>query len=196
MKSSSTSNACTCDNGLIDVIGLCNPSDVTSIINNYPYWKQMYINENLTVPSQKPDIEQINSVDVSISIIRKEVIKTPRSYSNTTPPVEEPNLEGMLLSGRKLIIEGIICQKIVYTADNVTQPVHSVDFYIPFSSYIVVPKEVTFTNSNGTSITVDSLDVNYSVSSCVEDVFINLVDPRTIFKQVVLLLYAVPSQNA
>lgn len=195
MKSISTSNPCNCNSGLIDITGLCTPSNVNDVINNYPYWQQMYTNETLTVPPQKPDIEQINSVDISVNIIRKEVIKTPRSYSDTTPPVAEPNLEGKLLSGRKLIIEGQLCQKIVYTANDPTQPVHSVDFFIPFSSFIVVPESVTFTNQNGTSVTIDSLNVNYSVNSCVEDVFVSLVDPRTIFKQVVLLLYAVPTQS-
>ncbi|TYQ18280.1 UNVERIFIED_CONTAM: uncharacterized protein DUF3794 [Acetivibrio alkalicellulosi] len=183
----SNTSGCNCDSALIDIIGLCNPSNITEVINNYPYWKQMYISEKLTIPSNKPDIEQINSVDISVSIIRKKVIKTP------TIPI--PNIEGKLLSGRKLIIEGQLCQKIVYTADIPDQPVHSVHFYVPFSSFIVVPEEVTFEVQNGQDITRDSLDVNYEVNSCVEDVSACILDNRSILKQVTLLLYAVPTQN-
>lgn len=189
----STSNTCNCD--LIDITGICNPDNAILVIKEFPYWKQMYISETLEVPPQKPDMEQINSVDISVSIFRKKVIKTPRSYDDSiNPPVAEPNLEGKLLSGRKLIIEGQLCQKIVYTANKEEQPVHSAHFYVPFSSYIVVPKEYIFTNADGSTNTVDSLNINYEVNSCIEDVSICMIDERKLLKQVTLLLYAVPTQ--
>lgn len=189
----SKSNTCNCD--LIDITGICNPENAISVIKEFPYWKQMYISETLEVPPQKPDMEQINSVDISVSIFRQKVIKTPRSYDDSiNPPVAEPNLEGKLLSGRKLIIEGQLCQKIVYTANEDEQPVHSAHFYVPFSSYIVVPKEYTFTNADGSTITIDSLNINYEVNSCIEDVSICMIDERSLLKQVTLLLYAVPTQ--
>ncbi|MGG5460508.1 DUF3794 domain-containing protein [Clostridium sp. B9] len=189
----SNSNTCNCD--LIDIIGLCTPENTTAVIKDFPYWKQMYVSETLEVPPQKPDMEQINSVDISVSIFRQKVIKTPRSYDDTTtPPTETPNLEGKLLTGRKLIIEGQLCQKIVYTADEDEQPVHSVHFYVPFSSYVVVPKEYTFTNSDGSTYTIDSLNITYEVNSCIEDVAICMLDERRLLKQVTLLLYAVPTQ--
>ena len=120
------SNSCGCEAGLIDVTGLCIPANTTEVISVTPYWKQMHISESLQIPDQKPDVEQINSVDVSVNILRAEVIKTPRSYDDTgATPVAQPNLEGRLLSGRKLIIEGQLCQKIVYTALESTQPLHS-----------------------------------------------------------------------
>jgi hypothetical protein len=193
MKSISTSTACNLDSCLIDVTGLCTPSDVTEIISTNPFWQQQYIIENLIVPEQKPDIEQINSINVGVEILKQTVIKTPRSFTNTTPPVPVPNLEGKLLTGRKLVIEGEICQKILYTADEATQPVHSVDFFVPFSSFIVVPREITTTDANGNPVTVDTLTVNFTVGVCVENVFACLEDNRTIFKQVVMLLYAVPT---
>lgn len=188
------SNANTCN--LIDITGLCTPENSTAVIKDFPYWKQMYVSETLEVPPQKPDMEQINSVDISVAVFRQKVIKTPRSYDDsTTPPRETPSLEGKLLSGRKLIIEGQLCQKIVYTADEDEQSVHSVHFYVPFSSYIVVPKEFTFNNADGSTTTVDSLNINYEVNSCIEDVAICMLDERTLLKQVTLLLYAVPTQS-
>lgn len=178
------------NNELINISGLCNPSDVTSVISRYPYWLQMNVPETLTVPEVKPDMEQINSVNISVDIFRQEVVKVPVS------PVDAngnyiSNLEGKISTGRKLIIEGQLCQKVVYTADEPEQPVHSAHFYVPFSSYIVVPAQITF---NPTT-TLDSLDVNFQVNACIEDVAIKMLDPRTILKQVTLLLYAVPNQS-
>ena len=182
MLSKSISNSSGCSIESIDITGLCKSSDVTESINKYPYWIQMYLPETLLIPPQKPDAETINAVNVTINIIRKEVVKTPVSIGE--------NLEGKILTGRKLIIEGNLCQKIVYTADEPQQSVHSAEFSVPFSAYIVVPKEYTFN-----SVVFDSLDINYEVNSCIEDLSVELLNPRTILKRVTFLLYAVPKES-
>lgn len=176
---------------LVSISGLCTSSDVRDVISKYPYWLQMNIPETLAIPTAKPDIEQINSVNISVNIFRNAVIKVPVS------PVDEngnyiPNLEGKISTGRKLIIEGELCQKVVYTADEPEQSLHSAHFYVPFSSYIVVPKEILFNNGQ---LTEDSLNVNFQVNACIEDVIVKMVDKRTILKQVTMLLYAVPNQS-
>ena len=167
-------NMANCGAELIDISGLCNPADVTDVISQYPYWLQMNIAETLAIPVLKPDVEQINSGNISVD---------NGDYI--------PNLEGKVSTGRKLIIEGQLCQKIVYTANVLDQSIHSAHFYVPFSSYIVVPSEITFTNGT----TVDSLNVEFQANACVEDVAVKLLDERTILKQVTLLLYAVPKQS-
>lgn len=182
-------------NELIEIKGICNTKDVNSVIIEFPYWKQMYISETLLIPAQKPDVENIISVDISTSIINKHVITTPRTYDDTLPvPVPMPNLEGKVLTGRKLIIEGQICQKVVYTANEPDQPVHSAHFYVPFSSFIVVPKDIVFTDANGVEIVRDALDVNFDVNVCIEDAAVCVLDNRRILKQVTLMLSAVPTQ--
>lgn len=165
---------------IIDITGLCCPRDTSVVLQKYPYWMQMYIPETLCVPPQKPDIEEINSVNIAVNILRKEVVKTP---------IAAENLEGKTLTGRKLIVEGQLCQKVVYTACDEVQSVHSAHFYVPFSAYIVVPKSVLF---NGDEI--DSLDINYQVNACVEDLSIKQLDERCFLKNVTLLLSAVPTQ--
>ena len=174
-------------NEAIDVTGLCNPSDVTETLNRYPYWMQMYLPETLCIPAQKPDAESLNSVNVSVNILRNEVIKTPSST-----PLE--SLEGKILTGRKLIVEGQLCQLVEYTANDTEQSVHSAHFYVPFSAYIVVPETITFTLSDDTTITVDSLNVDFQVNACIEDLSVQLLNERTVLKRVTLLVYAVPSQ--
>lgn len=186
------SQNCSCDNGLIDISGLCDPANTTDVIRQYPYWKQMYLSESLEIPPQKPDVEQLNAVAASVNILRKTVITTPRSFNDTlTPPVAEPSLEGKLLTGRKLIIEGQICQQIEYTADEQTQPVHSVEFFVPFSSFIVIPLTVTLNTAAG-PVSYDTLDVDFDVNVCLEDIKARLLDERRVLMQVTMLLSAVP----
>lgn len=191
MNTSFKTSAGTAD--LIEVTGLCVPGNVTQVISDTPYWKQMHISESLQIPAEKPDAEQINSVDVSVTILRAEVIKTPRSYDGEN--AAQPSLEGRLLSGRKLIIEGQLCQKVIYTALEDSQPVHSAHFYVPFSSYIVVPRTIVFPREGGED-EVDSFDVLFDVNACVEDVAACLTGRRSLLKQVTLLLYAVPTRAA
>lgn len=183
-------NMANCRAELIDISGLCNPADVTDVISQYPYWLQMNVSETLEIPVLKPDVEQINSVNISVDIFRADIIKVPVSPVDANGDYVS-NLEGKVSTGRKLIIEGQLCQKIVYTANVLDQSIHSAHFYVPFSSYIVVPSEITFTNGT----TVDSLNVEFQANACVEDVAIKLLDERTILKQVTLLLYAVPKQS-
>lgn len=186
------SQNCSCDTGLIDISGLCDPANTTDVISQYPYWKQMYLSEALEIPPQKPDSEQLNAVVASVNILRKMVIKTPRSYNDTLiPPVVIPNLEGKALTGRKLVIEGQICQQIEYTANELTQPVHSVEFFVPFSSYIVVPQTVSLNTVAG-AVSYDTFDVDFEVSVCLEDIKARLLDERRILMQITMLLNAVP----
>lgn len=179
-------NSSQCFNLATDISGLTDPTDITAVIKNAPYWKQMYLTEKVSVPPQKPDIETINSVNVSVEIIRKEVIITPQSTA--------PNLEGKSLSGRKLIIEGVLSQVINYTALEPTQPVHTFHAYVPFSSFIVVPETIDF-GTPSVPDKVDSLNINFEVNACLEDVSVSLHSTREVIKQVTLLLYAVPTRS-
>lgn len=165
---------------LIDITGICCPKDTSVVLEKYPYWMQMYINETLYIPPQKPDMEEINSVNITATVLRKKVVKTP---------IADENLEGKTLTGRKLIVEGQLCQKVVYTACDDEQSVHSAHFYVPFSGYIVVPKTITLKCEE-----MDSLDIDYQVNICVEDLSVKQLDERCFLKNVTLLLSAVPTQ--
>jgi len=168
--------------GSIDIIGLCDPTVINYDLTTYPYWTQVSIPENLVIPEQKLDIEEINSVKVSVNILRKKVIVTPTSTDTTGAPSE--NEEGKILTGRKIIVEGELCQTVQYTADVPEQSVHSAHFIVPFSAFIVVPIDI-----GG----VDTLDINFEINSCVEDVFIIDYCKRNLFKNVTLFLQAVPT---
>ena len=126
-----------------------------------------------------------------------------------------PNEEGTYLSGRKLIVQGYLKQKVVYTALVSTQTVHSACRIIPFSAYIIpyasftglTYKEnlvvVTDEDTCDTAIIngflfdpeeslVVNLDEDFTVDACIEDIFAYAVDTRNIFKNITLFLYAKP----
>lgn len=168
----------------IDITGLCDLDTID--FSKYPFWTQIFIPENLMIPEEKPDIEQIVSVSVGVEIFKTKVIVTPRSGGkDVEDPV--PNYEGKLLTGRKLIIEGGLFQTMSYVGAVPEQSVHTAHFIVPFSAYIVLPKIITI---NGTDIEVEKL--KFQVNACVEDVFIKACYARQIFKNVTLLLQAVP----
>lgn len=131
-------------------------------------FKQFTVQENLTIPIAKPDIEQIVRVMAEASITSTKIIKTPVGIS----------LEGQKLTGWKLIVEGILHQKIEYVADEPTQSVHAAHFKIPFSTFIVLPCSI-------------KNDMVETVVPYIEDIYVKQLDKRHIFKNITLLLDAI-----
>ncbi|MGO1044550.1 hypothetical protein ACTPEO_17595 [Clostridioides difficile] len=131
---------------------------------------------------------------------------------NTTMAFEIiPNAEGTCLTGRKIIVEGLLKQKIVYTALVDEQSVHSAHYEIPFLAYIIpyakfegltyeegivvsAPGEPVVTINGyrynpALGINVDLCE-DFVVSACIEDIYVNALDKRTIFKNITLFLKA------
>ncbi|GAB6139127.1 DUF3794 domain-containing protein [Halanaerobaculum tunisiense] len=157
-------------NDLVEVVGVAD--SFPELDGEGDYWTQMSIPETLTIPQQKPDIEQIAKVVVKVKIMSQRVVKTPVSCGC--------NLAGSNLTGKKLIIEGFLKQKLLYVADIPQQSVHVAHFKVPFSTYIIVPGET-------------SLQAKFRVDPYIEDVFIKLETARSFFKNVTLFLHAIPT---
>lgn len=129
-----------------------------------------------------------------------------------------PNEEGTCLTGRKLIIEGVLRQKVVYTGLVETQSVHSTHNEIPFTAYIIpyakfdgltYEENITVIDDSSSdpcqTITINGfaydpanppvVDVceEFCVNSYIEDIFAYAMDKRTIFKNVTLFLSAKPA---
>lgn len=149
---------------LIEYSGLTDPLPVLPATANF---KQFSVQETLKIPSVKPDVEQIIKVMVEVIIISTRVIKTPISIS----------AEGQKLTGFKLIVEGELNQKVEYVADEPSQSVHAAHFRVPFSTFIVLPANFVI----GTPLTV---------TGYIEDIYAQLLDKRTIFKNVTVLVVA------
>lgn len=169
------------DNSTLFISGICDPSKIN--FNPYNYWTEIAIPGMVWVPNEKPSIEQLDSVSANVQILRKKVIVTPDSLNVI-------NYEGKLVTGRKLIVEGLICMTVSYVSTNTDQSVHSFHGSLPFSAYIVVPLK-PIPNSDK-----DALLVDFTVVSCLEDIFVQEFCGRNMTLNATLLLQAVPSANA
>lgn len=147
---------------LIQYIGIAD-----DLPENHDVFKQLFVDDTFCLPDAKPDIEQIVKVSGELEIRSKKVVKTPKGTS----------LEGQLLTGWKLVIEGFVKLKIQYVADEPDQPVHGAHVNIPFSTYIVLPEDFI----QGTPV---------SVIGYIEDIFSQQVSRRCIFNNITILLTA------
>lgn len=146
-------------------------------------WVQLFIPEIKDIPIQKPDMEGIVSVNTTVEIISKRVIKTPvvTGYTDANGNVilgqDIPNAECTKLTGRKLIIEGFVRQKVVYTALVEDQALHSATFVIPFSTFIIIDADTPLSQS-------------YRVFPFVEDTFVCKLSERSLFTNSTLFIKA------
>ncbi|MBF8984559.1 DUF3794 domain-containing protein [Lutibacter sp. B2] len=181
-------DGCGCEEDqLIDIRGVCTRAQIEAItIGADPddTWTQIFIPEVLCIPTQKPDVEQILTLTSRVDIISQRVVKTPivGTIVPGPPPVfvPDPNYEGTFLTGRKLVIEGILRQKIIYTADVPEQSVHSAHFDVPFSAFIILPWDAP-------------LFTKYKIEPCIEDIFVCRVSKRQVFKNVTIFIKATPN---
>jgi spore morphogenesis protein SipL len=159
----------------IYIKGICPESELENKLeagdNN---WTEIFIPEILCIPPQKPDIEQIISVKVKTDIISQRVVQTPKFLLPT-----DENEEGTKLTGRKLIIEGVLRQTFIYTANRKEQSVHAAHFDIPFSVFIMIPGDTP-------------LNRIFKIEPCIEDVFVCTLNDRQIFKNVTMFIKATP----
>jgi hypothetical protein len=138
------------------------------------YFAQVAIPETLVIPEQKPDIEQIVSLTVDTAIESLRIIDTPCVKS----------FEGQALSGKKLVVELRLIEKVVYVADEPTQSAHAAHFENTFKSiFVMVPRTVN-------NIAIEELfqQGNLIVTPYIEDIYAELTDARTIFKNITMLL--------
>ena len=168
----------------VEIIGLCDPAEVTVHVGPQDAddcietgaWTQISVPEIFRLPCDKPDIGTIDKVFVEAKIISTRLVNTPIG-----PCPTKENIEGTRLTGKKLVIEGVLKQKVVYTAAKPDQPVFTVHFDAKFSAFIVLAANADLTD--------------FCVEACVEDVFAIPFNPREIFKNITLFLQARPVNN-
>ncbi|SHJ46229.1 hypothetical protein SAMN02745163_02035 [Clostridium cavendishii DSM 21758] len=129
-------------------------------------FKEEQISEVLTIPCQKPDIKHILSLRISPEIEDIKVINTEIGRSN----------EGQILTGKALITELKIKERITYSADEITQPVYSIYYKSLKSSFIIVPNKID--NEDIYNLYREKRIV---VTPYVEADYIKSLDSRTIF---------------
>lgn len=165
---------------LLAINGVCSRETIENFLDGGTTrrWTELVVQEMLCIPDIKPDIEQLISITSVVEFISQRTITAP---SKTTNPKLLPplfNQEGTAITGKKLIIEGVLRQKIVYSAV-LTQCVHAVHFDMPFSAFIVLDPQ-------------DPLTRRFKVDACIEDIFVTDITRRKIFINVALIIRALP----
>ena len=144
-----------------------NKSSLKETKESHHIYKQLSKNKIFKIPIKKPDIEEIINIIVDAKIADTKVIKGIKGKS----------IEGQILTGYKLIVEGTLSENIEYISCWKKQSIHSVNFKMPFSSYIILPE----CYKKGDFIKVEAE---------IEDVSFRVIDNRTVFNNIIFLLIA------
>ncbi len=137
--------------------------------NEDDFWTQINVYKELDIPTVKPNIEEVCQIIIDVHILSQKIVKTPKTI--------KCNPGGETLSGKKLIIEGIIKQKVFYIADVLEQSLHAVHFAVPFFTFIVIPKEI-------------GCHDRFKIDYYIEDIFVTSLTKRQIFSNITLSLNA------
>lgn len=146
-------------------------NDTESMVKTFDLkdvWTELCINGTVGVPVQKLSIEQIDSVNAKVQIISKRVVVTPAVYDETSTVIKTvKNEEGKITTGRKLVVEGLICTNVSYVGLTADQGVNSFHGQIPFSAFIVLPQDA-------------DLSDNYEVYALIEEICVKSVCERSV----------------
>lgn len=146
---------------------------------NPKYFTEISVAEIVKIPDIKPDIEQLVEVIVEAEIMSRRLIDTPCVKS----------FEGPMLTGKKLILELKLKQKIVYVADEASQPIHAAHYEeVMKSVFVIVPKFV-----EGKAIDILLKAGKVRVTPYIEDIYAEQKDKRTVFKNITLLIDVIVS---
>ncbi|MGL5675366.1 MAG: hypothetical protein ACRDDX_03040 [Cellulosilyticaceae bacterium] len=104
-------------------------SNVVKIYIGVASFKQIILDSSFSVPSQKPDIEDITGINASVEILDSYVVPTASGVSN----------EGQILTGNKAVVNGVIKAMVTYTGLTITQDTYAVYCEIPFGAFVVLP---------------------------------------------------------
>ncbi len=136
-------------------------------------FKEIMLQEHIRLADCFADIEQITRVIACVEIRSAYVIDTPVTARDAKGTVLNPG--GQILTGKKLVIEGVVHQTIHYVADTCEQNVMVVDNDYCFGTFAVLPASATGQKC-------------YTVVPYIEDIIVEAVGPRDITKCVSLFL--------
>ncbi|CEN24576.1 hypothetical protein [Paraclostridium sordellii] len=232
-----------CSSCSVSTLSSINKVDLDSFTPSTLNWGHVSNTEILPLLDNKDGIKDIYLVSSNVSICKSRLIETPfglKTYKVAVldasgNPVYENNIvsespclsvfkiqsnaEGSCLSGRELIVSGTINQRIMYTLDSPSSPMHYVKLNYPFTTYIIVypkfknvpnilrdvvvidPKDPTktltikgYVFANGSEIEVDLCE-EFCVNAYVDYTFVELLDSKNIYNSISVFISAIPTSN-
>lgn len=137
------------------------------------YFKEELLEDILTIPPTKPDIDKVIDVLVSAEVVDIKTIDTEVGKSN----------EGQNLSGVKLIAEIKIKEKVIYSTCSSINGVHSAHFETYNSMFVILPEKI------GNRYACESVMLGRaSVVPYIEGHFARKLDCRNVYKCIMILL--------
>lgn len=179
-------NQCCINDENVNTIGAYPANKMANVLKSpvsTNMWTEFFIPEILDIPDVKPDMEGIIEVRSCIEILSQRVVKTPtvtgyEAADGTFIQGQDiANNECTNLTGRKLVIEGLLTQKVIYTAQVEDQSIHSAHFSIPFSTFIIIEPNTALTQ-------------RYKVTPYIEDIYVCRLSERNIFKNTTIFIKA------
>ena len=95
------------------------------------FFKEEILSDVICIPSQKPDMERILDLVAWLEVEEYNLIDTELGYSH----------EGQILTGKKLIIEIKIKEKLTYVANEPTQAAHAAHYEKIKSAFVILPEK-------------------------------------------------------
>lgn len=138
-------------------------------LNSYPscrcknYCKQCMETDFLCVPDEKPNIESINEVKVSMCVEDFKIFDT--------------------ILGPKLLVNGVKNIKIIYTANNCEQSLHSSHWNIPFCEFVLlkdIPYDECCSLINNVFIGVENVCVKHYDKKLIDLSVLFIICPKII----------------
>lgn len=156
---------------LIEYVGISNeiPADYTVTT-----FKEFLLQEHINLSECYPDIEQITRVSACVNINDFYIVNSPMSLKDDKGSVLNPG--GQTVTGKTLVINGLIKQNIYYVADTNEQNVMVIENDCPFGTYVILPETASESKSK------------YKVNAYIEDIMVEVLTPRDILKCVSLFL--------
>lgn len=167
---------------IIDVKGLAEKEKIEKLLmkESEKTWTHIFIPGTLKMPDKNPDIEKIISFSCYTEIINKTIIKTPVlkvGDEDKKIDISIKNAEGLVITGRRLVLEGILKQKLIYTSSANSKSLHSAIFDILFAASIVLPVDTFVTTQ-------------YNVDTYIEDIRVNKKGLRELYCNASLFIKA------
>lgn len=100
-----------------------------SFNTNATNFKHIFISDIIYKKLKNPKIVEVTGISVNVKNLKYHIIKTMNGKSN----------EGEILTGNKIIIQGLLNVLIEYTTDNDENSVYSLNENLTFSTFIVLP---------------------------------------------------------
>ncbi|MGL4450022.1 MAG: hypothetical protein ACRCTZ_02385 [Sarcina sp.] len=137
------------------------------------FFKEELVEDVLTIPCQKPDMERVLDIVCFADIENYKLIETDIGNSQ----------EGQRLTGEKLVVEVNIKEKLTYVADEPSQSGHAAHYQKLKSIFVILPEKY------GESYICDLVRANkINITPYVEDVCYRQLNEREVHRCLMLFV--------